>query len=169
MYREEVLLMCSERFEMDGYVIVNGENNEDPFFEDGVFYSEEELKSFMTEKHPESEFIFVNDLKIFVSPEAYGELEEVLDDSFGYFMNIATDYKVALRMLEELEDNYRTTCFENGKLVVIENGKVIKGVVTKQNKKVVNKEVKGCGLKEKITLKLDEKGNLVRKNCVMFD
>lgn len=154
MNKEEVFETYSKRFETDGYVVIN----------EILSLSDEEFKNFMMEKHPNSEFIFVNDLKIFVVPEAYNELEEVLEKSFGYFMNVTTDYKVALRTLEELEDNYRNACFEDGRLVVIENGKVVRGVITEQNKKVVNKKLRSHDL-GKFILKFDDKGNLVRESC----
>ena len=39
----------------------------------------------------------------------------------------------------------------------------------KKPKKVVNKELRSCCLREEVTLKFDEKGNLVQRNYVIFD
>ena len=159
MNKEEFLQMCSEEFELNDYVLVK-HNQEDrvPFS-----LTEEEFKDFMLKKYPNGEFIVVNRLRIFVASGCYDKLEEVLEESASYFLNVATDYKVALRTLEKLEDDDRNSCWNDGRLVRIKKGKIIRGVITEQNKAVVNMKLRSRDFGE-MTLKFDRKGNLVQES-----
>lgn len=166
MNKEEFLQMCSEQFELNDYVVIKHEYEQD----DKIPFSltDEEFRDFMLEKYPNGEFIIVNRLKIFVASGAYDELEEILEEFASYFLNIATDYKVALRILEKLEENYRNACWNDGRLVLIKKGKVVRGIITEQNKAVVSMNLKKLGFLEEATLEFDRKGNLVRRTEVAF-
>ena len=164
MNKEEFLQMCSEQFELNDYVVIKHEQNDKIPFS----LTDEEIKNFMLEKYPNGEFIIVNRLKIFVASEAYDQLEEMLEEFASYFLNIATDYKVALRILEKLEDNYRDSCWKDGRLVLIKKGKVVRGIITEQNKAVVSMNLKKIGFLEEVTLEFDREGNLVRRTEVAF-
>ena len=94
MQKEKIFEIYCERFESDSYVFVKRNFSEE--------LTKEEFENFMLEKYPSGEFITIHHLTVFVDSGCYDRVKEKLEKDMDYYLNAATDCKMVLKTLEDL-------------------------------------------------------------------
>ena len=95
MRKEKVLEIYCEEFESSGCVLVRRRFSEE--------LTKEEFENFMLEKYPSGEFITIHHLTVFVDFGCYGRVKEKLEKDMDYYLDAATDCKMVLKTLEDLD------------------------------------------------------------------